>query len=266
MITAQDIREKTFAKGFQGYDMGEVDDFLEELAADLVASQKENAAMRGKMKVLVDKIEEYRGNEQAMQLALISAQKVAQEIQDEAQAKADELVSRAQEQADAIIAEAQSKADAVTGDLKRQRADEENRLAAARDASASFIAKMLQVCATQNEFLTELREREMGPVTAGEETVEQPIFDPFAAVPKQPEKAESERTFEENVYAAAGAEPEEPEEFEEPEEYEEPVFEQRPARPAPAARPARPAARPARPAARPTEDDEDAEPTRMFRF
>ena len=63
MITAQDIREKTFEKSkFGGYDMAEVDDFLEELANDLTASQKEVAVLKSKMKVLVSKIEEYRGN------------------------------------------------------------------------------------------------------------------------------------------------------------------------------------------------------------
>ena len=75
MITAQDIREKTFEKStFGGYAMGEVDDFLDALAGDVAAAQKENATLRGKMKVLVDKIEEYRESEDAMRLALVSAQ------------------------------------------------------------------------------------------------------------------------------------------------------------------------------------------------
>ena len=47
MITAQDIREKTFEKArIGGYDMASVDDFLEELADDITASQKENAVLK----------------------------------------------------------------------------------------------------------------------------------------------------------------------------------------------------------------------------
>lgn len=47
MITAQDIREKTFEKArFSGYDMASVDDFLEELAEDVTATQKENAVLK----------------------------------------------------------------------------------------------------------------------------------------------------------------------------------------------------------------------------
>ena len=76
MITAQDIREKTFEKStFGGYAMNEVDDFLDELANDLSVSQKELATMRAKMKVLVDKIEEYRGSEEDMHKALVSARR-----------------------------------------------------------------------------------------------------------------------------------------------------------------------------------------------
>ena len=67
MITPQAIREKTFEKAvFGGYDMASVDSFLEELVNDFTTMQKENAVLKAKMKVLVDKVEEYRGNEDAM--------------------------------------------------------------------------------------------------------------------------------------------------------------------------------------------------------
>ena len=82
MITAQDIREKTFEKSrMNGYDMASVDDFLEELAEDISSAQKENAVLKSKMKVLVDKIEEYRANEEALNMAILSAQKLAVQIE-----------------------------------------------------------------------------------------------------------------------------------------------------------------------------------------
>ena len=88
MITAQDIREKTFEKArFSGYDMASVDNFLEELAEDVTATQKENAVLKSKMKVLVDKIEEYRANEDALNMAVLSAQKLAVQIENDARAR-----------------------------------------------------------------------------------------------------------------------------------------------------------------------------------
>ena len=88
MITAQDIREKTFEKAvFGGYDMATVDAFLEEVANDLLLLQKENTTLKGKMKVLVDKVEEYRRNEDALQMAVVSAQKMGSMIEKDATRK-----------------------------------------------------------------------------------------------------------------------------------------------------------------------------------
>ena len=95
MITAQDIREKCFEKArIGGYAMDEVDDFLDELANDAAASQKEIATLNAKMKYLADKIREYQGSEEAMNMALVSAQKLAKNIEEDARAKAEALVAR----------------------------------------------------------------------------------------------------------------------------------------------------------------------------
>ena len=104
MITAQDIREKTFEKAkFGGYDMASVDDFLEELAEDVTAAQKENAVLKSKMKILVDKIEEYRANEEALNMAVLSAQKLAVQIESEARERARAMLAEADRQVNAKI-------------------------------------------------------------------------------------------------------------------------------------------------------------------
>ena len=104
MITAQDIREKTFDKArIGGYDMASVDDFLEELAEDVTAAQKENAVLKSKMKILVDKIEEYRANEEALNMAVLSAQKLAVQIESEARERARAMLAEADRQVNAKI-------------------------------------------------------------------------------------------------------------------------------------------------------------------
>ena len=103
MITAQDIREKTFEKSrMNGYDMASVDDFLEEIAEDISSAQKENAVLKSKMKVLVDKIEEYRANEEALNMAILSAQKLAVQIESEARQRAASMIEDAERQVKAI--------------------------------------------------------------------------------------------------------------------------------------------------------------------
>ena len=67
MLTPQEVSEHAFAKSaFGGYNMTMVDEFLDELTDDYTALYKENAALKAKMKVLVDKVEEYRATEDAM--------------------------------------------------------------------------------------------------------------------------------------------------------------------------------------------------------
>ena len=131
MITAQDIREKTFTTVRRdGYDMDVVDAFLDELANDTEAAQKENTVLKSKMKVLVDKIEEYRNNEEAAQRALLSAQKLAIQIG-----------SDARNRASAMIADAERQVQAKLGSIAEATREEENRLAAAKAATARYLAE-----------------------------------------------------------------------------------------------------------------------------
>lgn len=139
MITAQDIREKGFeVVRFNGYDRDTVDDFLEELADDVAATQKENAVLKSKMKVLVDKIEEYRANEEALNNAILSAQKLAVQIE-----------SEARQRAAATVAEAEKKAQETIGSITDRADAEEKRLADAKAATAKFFEAAKALCNSQ---------------------------------------------------------------------------------------------------------------------
>ena len=144
MITAQDIREKTFEKSrMNGYDMASVDDFLEEIAEDISSAQKENAVLKSKMKVLVDKIEEYRANEEALNMAILSAQKLAVQIESEARQRAASMIEDAERQVKARV-----------GSIEELTAAEERKLADAKSATKSFLAKAKEVCSAQlNQLL-----------------------------------------------------------------------------------------------------------------
>ena len=63
MFTPQQIDQVSFGRStFGGYDMQQVDEFLEPLTEDYVTLYKENALLKSKMRVLVGKLEEYRKN------------------------------------------------------------------------------------------------------------------------------------------------------------------------------------------------------------
>ena len=205
MITAQDIREKTFEKStFGGYAMNEVDDFLDEMADELTSSQKELATMRAKMKVLVDKIEEYRNSEEDMHKALVSAQKTARTIEETAQQNADALLADAQAKADAMLAEAQAKVDAVTGNLSHLREAEELRLQQAQTAAGDYIQKATSKLTETLAFLHTLQDADLvGAIVT-------PAPDERKAIPapaEAPEEAPAEAPAEEESAPNAGDEP-----------------------------------------------------------
>ena len=61
MLTPQEVSTHAFTKAVMGgYNMAMVDEFLDELTDDYTALYKENAALKSKMKVLVEKVEDRR--------------------------------------------------------------------------------------------------------------------------------------------------------------------------------------------------------------
>lgn len=122
--------------------MTAVDDFLEELEADYTALYKDNAVLKGKLKVLVDKVEEYRSTEDAMRMALMTAQKMSDDMLAETQAKCDEMVRKAE-------AEASSKRNSLNEDLSL----EIERLEAAKAETAKFVAASKKLVEDQARFL-----------------------------------------------------------------------------------------------------------------
>ncbi len=97
MLTPQEATQKEFnTAAIGGYHKPAVDEFLQQLTQDYAALYKENAILKNKLKVLVDKVEEYRSTEDAMRMALLSAQKTAREITEKAEEESARLLKEAQ--------------------------------------------------------------------------------------------------------------------------------------------------------------------------
>jgi len=146
MLTPQEITDKVFVKAvFGGYDMTGVDDFLESVAADYTALYKENAILKSKLKVLVEKVEEYRSTEDAMRMALLTAQRMGEEITIEANKLKEETLRKADRVVQVKLAE-----------TAKRVADEELRLSIAAKETAKFIALSQAILRKHSEFLTKL--------------------------------------------------------------------------------------------------------------
>ena len=72
MLTPQEVASHAFARAtIGGYNMGQVDEFLDLVTEDYSALYKENAALKGKMKVLTDTIEKYRATDGAKEFRIM---------------------------------------------------------------------------------------------------------------------------------------------------------------------------------------------------
>ena len=132
MFTPQQIDQISFKKAtFGGYDMEQVDEFLEPLTEDYVTLYKENALLKSKMRVLVGKLEEYRKNEASMKDAVINAQKTCDKMVAEAEAKCAKMLKNAG-----------STAAVSTGNSEALIAAENARVEEARKAAAAKINEL----------------------------------------------------------------------------------------------------------------------------
>ncbi len=135
MLTPQEVSERVFAKAtFGGYNMAMVDEFLDVLTADYSTLYNENAVLKGKMKVLVDRVEEYQSTEEAMRKALMAAQRMA-----------DDLVKEAEQKKATIIRQAEDELSDKASLLRRQVQEEERRLEAAKRATADYVRRVKQM-------------------------------------------------------------------------------------------------------------------------
>ena len=189
MFTPQEVSEKVFPKasfGGGGYSMAAVDEFLDALTEDYTALFKENVTLKAKLKVLAEKVEEYRSTEEAMRQALLTAQKMAAKLVQEAQAEKEQILSDARTEAQAEIHR-----------LDDERQAEERKLRAAQEKTAEFIRRSDELCKAQSAFLQSLPELDFLPEkkaqSAAQEDVvsaiEQDILSHYADVEPAQEEA-----------------------------------------------------------------------------
>ena len=166
MLTPQEIQDMKFEKALLGgYNMEQIDKFLDELLVDYTLLYKENAALKGKMRVLVDKIDEYREVDEEMRKALYTAQNTAKEIKDKANAEAMVIIANAD-------AEAKRRAEAVERETY---------------ANAVKLREMRDICSKYAQTVRNLMEKAAVDITLTEdksvdELIEKTLADsPYAS-------------------------------------------------------------------------------------
>lgn len=203
MLTPQEIQDQKFEKAmFGGYDMAQIDKFLDAVLSDYTSLYKENTALKAKMRVLVDKIEEYRSVDDELRKTLYNAQITAKDT-----------ISRAQSDAERILRDARAAANQSVSDLQSQVAAEEQRLEEAKRHNAAYAEKIRRAMALGLRQMDDILSQSKAAAPA-EAVVQQPAEPPRpAAAPVSQATAIYEQVVhavqqqEEPANAAAEAEP-----------------------------------------------------------
>ncbi len=197
MFTPQEVSEKTFPKSSSfssGYDLAAVDEFLDALTEDYTALYKENAALKTKLKILAEKVEEYRATEDTMRSMLLAAQKMAASMTEEAREKSEQTLSDAHRESEKLLTDARNAADELNRDLASKTDAARQKLNDAETAMKDFIAKSLAMCLTQVDYLEKLPHSELpaAEAPAQEAPAQEPAAETAPAA-EQPAQAEAPR-------------------------------------------------------------------------
>ena len=116
-ISPQDIRQKQFRVKFKGFDMGEVDHFLEEVTDQMEALVRDLEAAREENESLKQRLEEFRLNEKNLRDTLMAAQKISEDMKSGAQKEAELKLKQAEMDAEMILREARHKLAAIQEEI-----------------------------------------------------------------------------------------------------------------------------------------------------
>lgn len=105
MLSANEIRNVRFSKSMSGYKQEEVDVILDKVEADYEQFERTVREMSSKIEQLKAEIEDYKSSQGNIQNVLVSAQKFADQIVDEAKTKSAEIISAAQDSITKITAQ-----------------------------------------------------------------------------------------------------------------------------------------------------------------
>lgn len=198
MLRPEEIYNEQFELSvLGGYKREQVDNFFASVAGDYEKLFKENAELIQKLKVCVEKIDEYQKDEQFLKAAIINAEKLNEtslrdlekrekEIEASAREKADSLVENAQLEAENIVKTAQLEAaEAIRAceietaakitELKKAQEIEEQKLNDLKKEISGFKESVLNLYRQHLNSLNKLPSYEEKPKETEDIKPEQPV-------------------------------------------------------------------------------------------
>lgn len=159
MLNPMDISDRRFERAARGYRCEEVEAFLKDVALAYASLLKDNQECENKILKLVDKVNEYREEEDAIKAAILGAQRQANIITADAEMQAKKIMTDATEQSEKMAEQ-----------TKLQYQDELEKLNALKTEVSEFKAQLTELFNRQLRLIMEIPEVEEEADESAEET------------------------------------------------------------------------------------------------
>ena len=154
-VTPLDLRQAKFGTSFRGFDRTEVTAFLLEAADGYDQALRENERLRHDVVRLEASISQYRELEGSLKSTLMSAQKIADDMRENAEKEATRIVREAEGRAEILMQRAMARQEDVQREIDGLRMKR-------REAEAN-LQGIISALHNTLEFIREQEQREQAP-------------------------------------------------------------------------------------------------------
>lgn len=154
-LTPLDIQQQKFKTKFRGFDVREVDAFLEQVAGLFEGMQRTHKDLQEEVRRLELEIQGYRKREETFKRALLNSQKVLDQMKDNARKSAELIIAESEVKAEKILNKAHNRLAQLHEDiseLKRQRMQIEVQISSIIEAHS----KLLEISKEGNKEMDEV--------------------------------------------------------------------------------------------------------------
>jgi len=122
-LKSVDILQQKFAVKFRGYDVQDVDDFLEVVANEMEQLINDNTRKQHEVSLCRKELDIYKNKEDSINAALITVQKMASDMKKNATDEAEIIISNSRKESEELLLEARQNCDAMREEVRPLKED-----------------------------------------------------------------------------------------------------------------------------------------------
>ena len=190
MLSVVDIQNKEFKRSkFGGYNVDEVNDYLEQIIKSYQEVLNDNYALKDKINVLNESVQYYRTMESTIQNVLVLADKTAQDTKTAAYEKAEQIKKEADERAEKMTALAEDRVSRIIDQGRQEAYELGQKVEEAKRQYLAYKNQFRQLLQAQLDFL------EQGEVRMN--AMQEELTSAFAKIQEEASKQEGVETNQE---------------------------------------------------------------------